>query len=82
MLLEDFINSFFIENGVDFDEIFDRFVSLVEPELIKIKDRSKVTRAIVGAGKPDGVSFGFTKLATSDRVDNEWSGPNVSATVF
>ena len=38
MFLKNFIDSFFIENGVDFDEIFDRFVSLVEPELIKIKD--------------------------------------------
>ena len=50
VLGENLIDGRFIKYSIDLDEIFNSLVSLIEPKLVKIKDRSKITRAVIGAG--------------------------------
>ena len=41
---ENLIDGRFIKYSVDLDEIFNSLVSLIEPKLVKIKDRSMVSQ--------------------------------------
>ena len=79
---EDFFDEFAVVGGVDFHEVFDGGVGLVEPELVEVKNRGEVAAAVVGGGEPDGVAFALAEFATGHGVDDERGGPVVGAGVF
>ena len=67
---------FWHDEGEVLEVIFESFVGLVEPELVEIEDRG-----LFGI-EPDGVTFGFSKLATSNFIDNEWARVTIGFVVF
>ena len=76
MAAQNFVEFFWSDESEVFEVIFERFVGLVEPELIEVEDGSFF------AIKPDGVAFGFAEFATGDFVDNEWARVAVGCCVF
>ena len=72
----------FVIESVDFEQVFDGGVGLVEPELVEVEDCREVTRAVICAREPDGVTFRFPEFSACDRVDDEWSRPDVGLGVF
>lgn len=76
MTAQNFVEFFWSDESEVFEVIFERFVGLVEPELIEIEDGSFF------AIKPDGVALGFAEFATGDFVDNEWARVAVGCCVF
>ena len=82
VVFEDLVDFWFVVEGVDFEEVFDGGVGLVELELIEVEDGSVVAGVVVTAGEPDGVAFGLAEFAASDGVDDERSGPDVGFGVF
>lgn len=76
MTAQNFVEFFWSDESEVFEVIFERFVGLVEPELIEIEDGSFF------AIKPDGVAFGFAEFATGDFVDNEWARVAIGCCVF
>lgn len=76
MTAQNFVEFFWSDESEVFEVIFERFVGLVEPELIEVEDGSFF------AIKPDGVAFGFAEFATGDFVDNEWARVAVGCCVF
>lgn len=76
MTAQNFVEFFWSDESEVFEVIFERFVGLVEPELIEIEDGSFF------AIKPNSVAFGLAEFATGDFVDNEWARVAVGRCVF
>lgn len=64
------------DEGEKFKIFFEGMVGLVEPKLVKIKNRG------FGAVEPDSVTFGLAEFATGGFIEDKWAGISVSVGVF
>ena len=65
MFGKDLVELFGHDEGEVFEVIFEGFVGLVEPELVKVENRGLFSI------KPNSITFGFAEFATGDFVDDE-----------